>query len=387
MLKNILDKHNIERKVLAQAVLQDNGKPFSPALMSRLVNHWEFPKSSDPIKVRIQIEDFLLSRGVTQGEILEAYIGLPSNDAQLGKDRRNSMPKIALTQEASRRFSITRNPFTDDVMKASDVYVSQQQEYVYQTMLSTVRNNGFTAVIAERGAGKTLMMKKMFDQLKSQKERVILVKPRAMVGEDIRADKKRVTMSAVLDAIVFDTSSETPRMKAEHKARQVERLLNNLGTGTDETKNRVCIVIDGAHLLWKNTLKGLKRLRDMSSGFEPLIGVLLIGQPELADFLDERYSPDTAEVALRCVQSNLNLLNAQEMREYIALKFERVGMRPEQVLHEDAYAALHEKLKYKGESVAHPLLINNTLVAAMNYCAKQPAAAYKQVNAELLRGV
>jgi type II secretory pathway predicted ATPase ExeA len=226
------------------------------------------------------------------------------------------------------------------------------------------------------------MLKKMLHSLSDD---VIVVQPQSMVLEDVRNDKKKVTASAVADAIIYNCSKEMPKRSAEAKGQQLKRILEAVNADS----KRVAVVIDEAHLLWKQTLKALKRMRDMGNGFEPLLGVVLIGQPELADLLNERFNPDIREAALRCERAYLEPLNAEEIQEYMSLKFSRLSQRIDCAFDADAFSAMVDKLQVKRNDqlhvIAHPLAINNLAVRCMNLAATDDySGIYDVVNAEIV---
>lgn len=264
-----------------------------------------------------------------------------------------------ISQEALRHFKMFRNPFIDDIQKDSDIYMSDEHRYIEAAMLDAARHGGFLAVIGEVGSGKSVMRRKVIEQLKKDGDTLVIY-PQMI-------DKTRVNASSICDAIVMDISSERPRIKLEQKTRQVQNLL------LDRAKSgyRACLVIEEAHDLSVQTLKYLKRFYELEDGYRKLLGIVLIGQTELKHMFDEGTNVDMREVIRRVQIAEIKGLNGH-LQEYLCVKFKRVGAKPDDIFSEDAYEALSRRLtsvERDGKSKlshAYPLLVNNYTAKAMN---------------------
>ena len=60
-----------------------------------------------------------------------------------------------LTQRARKKFKIVADPFTGDVTKAEDVYMTDDTRFVSEYLYQTARIGGMVALIGESGSGKT----------------------------------------------------------------------------------------------------------------------------------------------------------------------------------------------------------------------------------------
>lgn len=89
--------------------------------------------------------------------------------------------------------------------------------------------------------------------------------------------------------------------------------------------NKHLLVIEEAHGLPLPTLKHLKRFRELEDGFRKLLGIVLIGQPELRMKLSET-NPEVREVTQRIELVELQALDA-ELENYLNFKFARAGKR------------------------------------------------------------
>lgn len=264
-----------------------------------------------------------------------------------------------LTPEALRHFKLFRNPFIDDVQKEADVFLSEEHRYIEAAMLDAARHGGFLAVIGEVGSGKSVMRRKVVEQLKRDGD-VLVIYPQMI-------DKTRVTASSICDAIVQDVSSERCKSKLEDKTRQVQRLL------LDRAKSgyRAVLMLEEAHDLNVQTLKYLKRFYELEDGYRKLLGIVLIGQTELKHRFDEGQNIDMREVIRRVQIAEIGGLNGH-LREYLALKFKRLHHDIAELFDESAFAALSQRLTSKSRdgkhnvSHAYPLLVNNYAARALN---------------------
>ena len=128
-------------------------------------------------------------------------------------------------------------------------------------------DGGLASVAGPRGAGKTVAA------------RAALAARGTTTVEPLRLDRDRLTLPDVLTAAVLQLSGETPRHSGEARAAQARRLLAGRGA---------VVVVDDAHLLHGQTLRGLRRLRELPwRGTGPLCGILLLGQRDRAATIEE----------------------------------------------------------------------------------------------------
>jgi type II secretory pathway predicted ATPase ExeA len=263
-----------------------------------------------------------------------------------------------ITSEAMKHFKVFRNPFIDDIQKDSDIYMSDEHRYIEAAMLDCARHGGFLAVIGEVGSGKSVMRRKVVEQLRKDGD-VLIIYPQII-------DKTRLNASSICDAIIMDISSDKPKIKLEQKTRQCQQLL------LERTKQnyRNCLMIEEAHDLNINTLKYLKRFYEMEDGYRKLLSIILIGQTELKHAFNEAQHVDLREVIRRVQIAEISGLNGH-IKEYLNLKFKRVGSEMDKIFDNGAISALGKRLTSKDRqnktiSHAYPLLVNNYAAKAMN---------------------
>ena len=139
----------------------------------------------------------------------------------------------------------------------------------------------------------------------------------------------------------------------------------------------------------KATLKHLKRFLEIKQGLGRLLGICLVGQPELLTLLSDK-SPEVREVVQRCEIVELMPLD-NDLEAYLKHKFERMAIAAADVLADDAYDALRARLIRvpRGGSAAdaislcYPLVVNNLVARAMNAAA---AAGWPKVDGQVIGG-
>jgi type II secretory pathway predicted ATPase ExeA len=263
-----------------------------------------------------------------------------------------------ISQEAMKHFKIFRNPFIDDIQKDSDIFMSEEHRYIEAAMIDAARHGGFLAVIGEVGSGKSVMRRKVVEQLKKDGD-VIVIFPQMI-------DKTRVNAASICDAIIMDLSESKPSMKLEAKTRQVHKLL------LERAKQgfRSVLIVEEAHDLHTNTLKYLKRFYELEDGYRKLLGIILVGQTELKNLFNEQAHIEMREVIRRIQTAEIKGLNGNT-KDYLNMKFKRIGAKVDDIFEDGAFKALTQRLTTKdrrNQSISHayPLIVNNYAAKAMN---------------------
>ncbi len=264
-----------------------------------------------------------------------------------------------IQEETKRHFKLFRNPFLHDILEEKDIYMTDEHRYIEASMLDAAKHAGFLAVVGEVQSGKSVIRRKVVMALqRDDNMRVIFP---AIV------DKTRVTATSLGDAIVSDISDEKAKIRQEQQARQVHRLLLN----RHKQGYRHVLIIEEAHDLPLSVLKLLKRFYELEDGYEKLLGIILIGQPELRDKLNEGNHPDMREVIRRVQLSEIKGLNG-DLKGYLGFKFKRIQSDVSKVFADGAIEALSRRMMVKdartGKAIsqAYPGLVNNYAAKAMN---------------------
>lgn len=394
-LKGILMDYGIGQRELAAAIRQGKSyvkdKPLSLTATADILQHNRWPALTDKADIMRQTREFLRANNVPDDLIAEAWEFDPEDThfAQHPKGchtgQHAAQPDIdpveteMLTPQARQQFKLFRDPFTDDVQGPEDVFLSADQRYIREVLFTTARHGGFVAVAGESGSGKTTLRRDMLDRIAREGHPVIPIQPRSI-------DKGVLTASAICHAIIDDLHPGAKvKRSLEAQARQVEKLL----TESSRAGNSHVLIIEEAHDLNIQTLKYLKRFWELEDGFKKLLAIILIGQPELENKLDERRNFEAREVIRRCEIARLMPLDGV-LEDYLRLKFKRVGAEYAALFGPDAADAIRTRLMRPGKtprdsiSMVYPLTVNRVVIRALNLAAElgQP-----RVTAELIKEI
>lgn len=408
LLKGLVVDCDISQAELQQAVESQLGTKVSRPTINLCLNRGYIPRTMAGFTSAVEYvidhhpqgRDWLLARKLPVTDIWrplgeERRLAMPVGHGRRNREGRQRIRSLSamvpgdpeqitinrevemITQEAMRHFKLFRTPFIDDIQKDADVYMSDEHRYIEAAMLDAARHSGFLAVIGEVGSGKSVMRRKVVEQLKRDGDTLVIY-PQII-------DKTRLTAASICDAIIQDVSSERCKAKLEDKTRQVQRLL------LDRAKSgyRACLIMEEAHDLNVNTLKYLKRFYELEDGYKKLLGIILIGQTELKHMFNESQNVDMREVIRRVQVAEIRGLNGH-LREYLAVKFKRVGREAAEIFAEDAYEAMSKRLTSvsrdgKGKvSHAYPLTVNNHVARALNLAQEM---GEEKVTAEVIEAI
>lgn len=400
-LRDVLDEYGVQIAEVAaalsvtQTVQTQRAESVSRSTFSQIVNGdiWPQRVRKHMSAIREQVERYLREeRGVPATALERCWERQPPRDKRKTPRSGNSMgvrrkhnqfigslgEPVMLSQQARRHFSLPKDPFTDDVNSAEDVFVSADQRYVREVMWQAARHGGFVAVVGESGAGKSVLRRELVDRVQREGTKLVLISPQV-------PDKTRLNAAMICDAILGDLGAKG-RGTLESKARAVTAVL----TASLRSGNSHVLLIEEAHDISIQTLKYLKRFWELEDGFRRLLGIVLIGQLELKTKLDERQHYDAREVIRRIEIAELRPLD-HELEAYVTHKFARIGVDAKTVFAEDAYDEIRSRLTQRGKgfggtsvSFVYPLIVGNLARKAMNLAAELGAP---RVSAEQIREV
>lgn len=402
-LKQVLAAHGIRQEEWRAALHQQGrARPGMSQPMGSMILNWGiWPRRTSTEVLKAQTVAFLRVRGVPEEELDDSlWQEMPwlAVGSQAPRRLQTRKPRAAtsgaemdhqnhieqeiqremLSQKAIRQFKLFQDPFLEDKQAPEDLYLTDSARMVREGLFLAAKHGGFIAVIGESGAGKTMLRKDLIHRIQRDDEPISCIMPCTL-------DKTRLTAGAICEAIIGDMSSESPKRSLEAKGRQVVRLL----TGSSRAGNRHVLLIEEAHDLSIPTLKYLKRFWEMEDGFQRLLSIVLIGQPELKDKLNERLHWEAREVIRRVEVMELEPLNGN-LEEYLAHRFKRVGKALDEVFDASAFGAIRERLTQRSRnggdalSMLYPLIVNNMVVLCMNLAAK---IGEDRINADIVNGV
>ena len=380
------------------------GAGLSHSAISRLVAHGHWP-AKGAHQARNRIEQYLRQRGATPAQVLalfavptgtakklapvgshptEAVPQVPCNQTENPEEETMLLQNEALSLDARKHFALPRNPFLDDVQSPDDVFQTASVRYVRATLSDCANHHGFVAVVGESGAGKSTLAEDLEERIRVEGKEIVVIRPYVLAMEENDSKGKTLKSGQIAEAVIRTLDPQASlRSSPEARFRQVHQLLKASAQG----KRRHLILIEEAHCLPVATLKHLKRWLEIKDGLRRLVGVALIGQPELRSRLASG-SAEVREVAQRCELVELEPLDA-ELEGYLRHKFARFDLPFEKVFAPDAADAIRARLIHlprgakpsEARSVCYPLVVNNLVCRAMNAAA---AANYPVVDGNVI---
>lgn len=278
-----------------------------------------------------------------------------------------------LTKEVREHFKLFRDPFTNEFLNgAEDVFLSRSHQRAQKLLTEAASNGGFIAFVGHVGSGKTTIWKLVYDRLTAT--------GRYRICLPYQIDRDQMRVGAIAETILRDLKVEGYPQSSEARWKAVMDALASASTAA----KKVVLVIDEAHLLHTNTLKALKRVYELTPGFQRFLSIILLGQMPLKSRFD---SPAIEEVSRRCLVCEVQPLGG-ELAEYIDWKLKRAGSALAKIMTDDALALMKKQLsglkKIHGRPFDFPLIVNSVVEMALNIACE---AGEKIITAEVMAQV
>jgi type II secretory pathway predicted ATPase ExeA len=379
------------------------GAGLARSVAGRLVTHGELPKR-DGDAVRRRVVAFLQKQGATALQLRDLILAAtPKKKAPESRELAGAAPEATstnettgvitmllrnepLTLQAKKHFGLSRSPFLDDVASRDDVFASPSTRYVRATLMDAAKHHGFVALIGESGSGKSTLREDLEERIRDEKLPIVVIRPH-VIGVEPTEQKGKVLKAGHIAEAIAATIAPSVQLKSSPEARyrQIHQLLkDSCAAGFSHL-----VVIEEAHRLPIATLKHLKNFMELKDGLRRLMGVCLIGQPELQVLLSEQRA-EIREIVQRCEQVRLEPLD-NDLCAYLRHKFARMGLKYEDMFTDDACDAVRARLVHiprggkssDAYSVCYPLVVNNLVARAMNAAAE---AGFEKVDAQVIAG-
>lgn len=213
-------------------------------------------------------------------------------------------------------FNITPNP--------RFVFLSRQHREVFAHLLYGLQSRcGFIEITGEVGAGKTTMLRTLFEQLADDEFRLALIFNPSLSAEELMAAICREY--GLLD-------------HADDRHNLLERL-NRFLFDENAAGRTVVLVIDEAQNLTAPVLEQIRLLSNLETETDKLIQIVLVGQPELGALLSQ---PNLRQLSQRiAVRYHLRPMDRQDTVAYIQHRLRVAGAEhPAQLVESSAARAI-----------------------------------------------
>ena len=242
-------------------------------------------------------------------------------------------------------FGITEAPFSI-VPSARFLYLSDRHREALGYMLSGLQDGGGLALLTgEVGTGKTTIMRGLLAQIPENTQTALVLNPALSAHE---------LLHAICDGL------EVHYEETDSYKKLIDRLNQHL-LMNDQQGKQTLLLIDEAQHLMPDVLEQLRLLTNLETDSRKLLKVVLIGQPELQQVLQQ---PSLRQLAQR-ITSRYHLLplTEQEVEEYIRYRLSAVNC-----LHNAFERSVVKIIAEQTQGI--PRLINLVCDKAMQLAAK-----------------
>ncbi|HRD84328.1 MAG TPA: AAA family ATPase, partial [Rubrivivax sp.] len=278
------------------------------------------------------------------------------------------MPKQALSPQARRHFKLFVNPFDGEVTTDEQMFSGADFAYVREAAWQCSQTGGFVALTGESGAGKTTVLNDLEARLQREARGVILIKPGVLGMEETDTRGKTMKSADILHAVIttLDASKPVPQTLQARTVRAHKLLAASAQAGAQHL-----LVVEEAHSMPDATLKHLKRLHELRDGRRPLLGILLLAQPELKLRLAAGLRSGTLrEVSQRCEVVELLPLDS-DLKPYLERRAQAAGQQLAELMDDAAIEHVRSRLTRKqgasAVSMCYPLAVNNLVTRCLNH--------------------
>ena len=197
-----------------------------------------------------------------------------------------------------RHFGFSEKPFnlTPD---SRYLFLSSKHQEAYANLeFGVAQGSGFLLLTGEVGTGKTTLIRHFLSQVGPEVRTAVILYPALSAGE---------LFHAILQDLDVPFAGGTLKDAVDALARTLIEA-KRLGL-------KVVVLIDEAQSLKPHVLEQLRLLSNLETEREKLLTVVLVGQPELRDMLDQ---PALRQLSQRIAsRSHLEPLNLEQTRSYV----------------------------------------------------------------------
>ncbi len=185
------------------------------------------------------------------------------------------------------------------------------------------QEDGFIIITGDVGAGKTTLMRHLFQKLKQER-----VAAAQLVSTRLDPDDALRMVVAAFGLPYENLSKATLLLELERFFRKCER-----------EGSRALLVVDEAQNLQPQTLEELRMLSNFQSDNRPLLQTFLLGQPEFRKTL---LGSQMQQLRQRVIATyHLGPLDQAETRAYIEHRLQKAGWSGTPVLQDGVFEVIH----------------------------------------------
>ena len=205
-------------------------------------------------------------------------------------------------------FGLSEAPFKI-TPNTSYFFAGASRGAVLDALLYAIRQGeGIVKVVGEVGAGKTMLCRKLMEQLPSHVDIVYLANP-SLTREEV--------LLAIADELHLDLGAD------RHSARI--RVLQQVLIERFAAGRQVVILIDEAHAMPLESLEEVRLLSNLETADHKLLQIVLFGQPELEQVLGRA---DMRQLRERITHSfSLPPLHRPDVGDYLMFRLRAAGYR------------------------------------------------------------
>jgi general secretion pathway protein A len=244
------------------------------------------------------------------------------------------------------------------------LYLGENHKEALAHLIYAVRERrGFTVITGEVGTGKTTLVQTLLSKLDGTTRTAYLFNP-------------RLGPTDFLHYICEDLGVKGSNQSKGEYLSGLHRFLLDCYTRNEN----VVLIIDEAQNLDTDLLEEVRLLTNLETAKNKLLQVVLIGQPELNDILNEVKCRQLKQrVSLRY---HIKPLDRDEMREYIKLRLKRAGAIDSNLFTPKALARIYKYSKGIPRSIN--IVCDNALLSG--YTTDQKVIGDRIVS-EIIRGL
>jgi type II secretory pathway predicted ATPase ExeA len=202
---------------------------------------------------------------------------------------------------------------------------SRHREALSNLRYGLTTPRGFTLLLGEAGTGKTTLIRTALEDLQPDTVECVLLSNPTLTRTEF--------LEFLADGFRLGTGSGPSKTRLLVDLRQ--HLENRHAAG-----HLTALVLDEAQCLPYELLEEVRLLSNIEASSAKLLNVVLSGQPELADRLNEPVLRQLKQrVSLRC---ELRALDLRDTAAYVAGRLRIAGGNPVEIFSREAITAIHE---------------------------------------------